>query len=98
MSMEAVRECMPVFYELLKEEKDARARIVLGHFIFVFIHPFPDGNGRTARFLMNLMMAAAGYPWLVTRVDDRKAYMQALETASVQGDIKPFSKFIADRM
>ena len=32
----------------------------LGHFIFVFIHPFLDGNGRIARFLMNVMMAAVG--------------------------------------
>lgn len=98
MSIEAVRECMPIFYELLKEEEDARVRVVLGHFIFVFIHPFIDGNGRTGRFLMNVMMAAAGYPWLVIKVDDRKAYMEALETASVRGDIKPFSKFIADQM
>ena len=98
MSIDAVRECMPVFFELLKDEDDARARIVLGHFIFVFIHPFLDGNGRTARFLMNVMMAAAGYPWLVIKVDDRNDYMAALEAASVEGDIKPFSKFIADQM
>lgn len=98
MSVEAVRECMPVFYDLLKQEDDARVRIVLGHFIFVFIHPFLDGNGRTARFLMNVMMAAAGYSWLVIKVDDRKAYMAALETASVSGDIKPFAKFIGDQM
>jgi len=68
MNVEAVRDCMPVFYDLLEEEEDARGRIVLGHFMFVFIHPFLDGNGRTARFLMNVMMAAAGFPWLVIKV------------------------------
>jgi len=83
MNVEAVRDCMPVFYDLLKSEDDPRARIALGHFIFVFIHPFLDGNGRTARFLMNVMMAAAGFPWLVIKVDDRKEYMAALEAASV---------------
>lgn len=98
MSIEAVRECMPIFYDLSKEEEESRVRIILGHFVFVFIHPFLDGNGRTARFLMNVMMAAAGYPWLVIKVDDRKAYMEALEAASVQGNIKPFSSFIADQM
>ena len=50
---------MPVFFDLLKAEDDPTVRIVLGHFIFVFIHPFLDGNGRIARFLMNVMMAAA---------------------------------------
>lgn len=98
MNIEAVRECMPVFYELLKEEEDARARIVLGHFVFVFIHPFLDGNGRTARFLMNVMMASAGYPWLVIKVDDRNAYMAALEAASVKEDIVPFANFIGQQM
>lgn len=50
MSVEAVRECMPVFFELLRAESNPAVRVVLGHFIFVFIHPFVDGNGRTARF------------------------------------------------
>jgi len=41
-------------------EADPAARIVLGHFIFVYIHPYFDGNGRMGRFLMNVMMAAGG--------------------------------------
>ncbi len=98
MSVEAVRECMPVFFELLQTEQDPRVRIVLGHFIFVFIHPFQDGNGRTARFFMNIMMAGAGFPWLVIRVEDRDAYMAALEAASVDEDIRPFATFISSRM
>ncbi|WP_162654535.1 Fic family protein [Lentilitoribacter sp. Alg239-R112] len=94
MSVEAVRDCMPVFFELLKEETNPAVRIVLGHFIFVFIHPFLDGNGRIARFLMNVMMAAAGQPWTVIRIEQRDAYMRALESASVQGDIRPFAAFL----
>lgn len=96
MSVEAVRDCMPVFFELLRGEKDANVRVVLGHFIFVFIHPFIDGNGRTARFLMNVMMAAAGRPWTVIQFDDRDAYMASLETASVDENIEPFASFIAE--
>jgi Fic/DOC family len=96
MSPEAVRDCMPVFFDLLKAEENPSVRIVLGHFIFVFIHPFLDGNGRIARFLMNLMMAAAGHPWTVVRFDQRTDFMRALEAASVQGDIRPFASFLAD--
>ncbi|MFP4465101.1 MAG: Fic family protein, partial [Alphaproteobacteria bacterium] len=46
MSHEAVRDVMPVFFELLAEEENPAARVVLGHFIFVYIHPYFDGNGR----------------------------------------------------
>lgn len=96
MSPEAVRDCMPVFFDLLKSEDDPTVRIVLGHFIFVFIHPFLDGNGRIARFLMNVMMAAAGQPWTVIKLEQRAAYMAALETASVREDIRPFAAFLAE--
>ena len=98
MSVEAVRDCMPIFFDLLREEKDANVRVVLGHFVFVFIHPFVDGNGRTARFLMNVMMAAAGRPWTVIQVEDRDIYMSSLEAASVEEDIEPFAAFIAKAM
>lgn len=98
MSVEAVRDCMPVFFELLREEKNPIVRVVLGHFIFVFIHPFPDGNGRTARFMMNVMLAAAGRPWTVIKVDKRDEYMASLERASVHEDIQPFAKFLAKEM
>ncbi len=98
MNVEAVRDCMPVFFDLLKSETDPVVRIVLGHFIFVFIHPFLDGNGRIARFLMNVMMAAAGHPWTVIRLEQRADYMRALEAASVQGDIRPFALFLSETL
>ncbi len=92
---EAVRDAMPILFELLKEEKEACVRVVLGHFIFVYIHPYFDGNGRMARFLMNAMLASGNYPWTVIKVDDRDAYMASLEKASVKNDITDFTKFIA---
>lgn len=52
---------MPAFFDLLVQEADPAVRVVLGHFIFVYIHPYMDGNGRMARLLMNTMMAAGGY-------------------------------------
>lgn len=50
-----VRDAMLVLTELLESEDNAIVRAVLGHFFFVYIHPYMDGNGRTARFLMNVM-------------------------------------------
>jgi hypothetical protein len=95
---EAVREMMPVLMELLTIEESPAVRAVLGHFIFVYIHPYMDGNGRLGRFLMNAMLASGGYPWTVIRVEERTAYLVALEAASAHGDIVPFAAFVARQM
>jgi Fic family protein len=92
---EAVRNCMPALFDLLKEEPEPAVRVVLGHFIFVYIHPYVDGNGRMGRFLMNAMLTSGGYPWTVIPMDKRDAYMAALEDASVRQDIKSFAVFLA---
>ena len=68
---EAVREAMPALFDLLEKEPEPGVRAVLGHWLFGYIHPYPDGNGRMARFLMNAMLASGGYPWTVIRVEDR---------------------------
>lgn len=94
-SSDAAREAMPAFFELLINEPEPAVRAVLGHYVFVYIHPYGDGNGRMGRFLMNTMLAAGGYPWTVVRVEDRAAYRQALDQASVDGNIVPFAQFIA---
>ncbi|HEY2753209.1 Fic family protein [Phenylobacterium sp.] len=98
LNADAVRDAMPAFFELLADEKDAAVRVVLGHFIFVYIHPYFDGNGRTGRFLMNVMLAAAGYPWTVIPVQSRAGYMAALEAASVEENILPFADFLAEHV
>lgn len=92
---EAVRDLMPALFELLREETEPSVRVVLGHFVFVYIHPYMDGNGRMGRFLMNVMLASGGYPWTVIPVEARNAYMAALEDASVGQDIAPFTDFLA---
>lgn len=51
------------------------------HFHFVSIHPFVDGNGRTARLLMNLVLMKNGYPPAIILKNDRKRYYDALESA-----------------
>ncbi len=92
---EAVRELIPAFFELLENEDSPQVRAILGHFIFVYIHPYVDGNGRMGRFLMNLILASGGYSWLVIPVERRDDYMDALEAASVNQDITPFTQFLA---
>lgn len=96
LNVTALRDTMPLLFELLTNEAEASVRAVLGHFIFVNIHPYMDGNGRMGRFLMNVMLSSGGYPWTVIPVERRDDYMSCLETASVTGDIKPFAKFIAE--
>jgi hypothetical protein len=91
---EAVRDCIPAFFDLLREEPEPSVRVVLGHFVFVYIHPYMDGNGRIGRFLMNVMLAAGGYPWTVIPLEKRDNYMNALESGSVEQDIAPFSIFL----
>jgi Fic family protein len=91
---ESVRDAMPTFFDLLTRETEPAVRAVLGHFIFVYIHPYMDGNGRMARFLMNAMLASGGYPWTVIHVDDRAEYMAALDQASAEGNIQPFAHFV----
>ena len=87
---------MPAFFELLQQEEQPAVRVVLGHFFFVHIHPYMDRNGRMGRFLMNLRMASGGYLWTIVPLERRKGYMSALESASVEGDIRPFARFLAD--
>jgi hypothetical protein len=47
---------------------------------------------------MNAMLASGGYPWTVIRVEDRDAYLAALESASTGMDIRPFARFVAERV
>lgn len=92
---DAVRELMPAFFGLLENEPEPAVRLVLGHFIFVYIHPYTDGNGRTGRFMMNVMAASGTYPWIVVPVERRSDYMRALESASSKRNIVPFTQFLA---
>ncbi len=69
-------------------------RAILAHLDFGTIHPYADGNGRIARFLMNLALVGEGLPWVTIRTEDRGAYFRALEAAQVGDDPTPFGKFV----
>ena len=66
----------------------------LAHYKLVYIHPFVDGNGRTSRLLMNLILMQHGFPPVIIRKQDRLQYYQFLVTANA-GDVRPFVRFIA---
>jgi len=95
---DAILDSLEALWDLLEAESEACVRAVLGHHLFVFIHPYYDGNGRIGRFLMNTMLASGGYPWTVIRMSRRDKYMEALEAASVKGEITPLAEFIAQEM
>ncbi|XP_028824614.1 protein adenylyltransferase FICD isoform X2 [Denticeps clupeoides] len=66
----------------------------LAHYKLVHVHPFLDGNGRTARLLMNVVLMQASYPPITIRKEQRAEYYAALDTANA-GDVRPFIRFIA---
>lgn len=91
---EGVRDCMPALMDLLQTEEHPGVRAILGSFFFVFIHPYPDGNGRISRFLMNFMLTTGDYPWTIVTVQSRSAYLAALEQASTYQNIEPLADLI----
>lgn len=64
------------------------------HYKLVSIHPFSDGNGRTSRLLMNLLLMQEGYPPAIVRKEDRLAYINSLEKAQKGGSLDDFYNLI----
>lgn len=81
---------------LQKERRSLHAveLAALLHHKLVFIHPFFDGNGRTARLTMNLLLMQAGFPLVVVLKNDRRRYYDVLSKAD-DGEYEPLVRFIA---
>ncbi len=92
----AIADAMDALFESISEEPDARVKAIVAPFLFTYIHPFPDGNGRTARFIMNALLAECGAPWTVIPVARRDEYMNALEEGSGNENIVPLTKFVSE--
>lgn len=91
---------MRAFFDWLSPESAAPTRGVIqtaaaAHAWFAQIHPFIDGNGRTARILMNLVLMRSGYPIAIVTKEDRIRYYDALEEAQ-SGDLTPLIKLIVE--
>lgn len=91
-----VPELMEEFFAWLKSKSDTHPVIVAAdaHYKLVRIHPFVDGNGRTARLLMNLLLMQANYPITVIGNDKREDYINALEKAHMTGDLNDFYSLV----
>lgn len=94
---------VPALVRALSEQLNALEltpvqRAALMHWGFETIHPFPDGNGRVGRLLLNLVLGAEGIPWVTIRAEERDAYFRALERGQVDGDIVPWGRLLAERV
>lgn len=67
------------------------------HYRFIRIHPFDDGNGRTARILMNFILMQFGFPPVIIKTEDKAHYFAALQMADA-GNIETFINYIAQNL
>lgn len=89
---------MAEFIDWLKAEKHMHPVQLAAeaHFRLVSIHPFVDGNGRTARLLMNLILLIHGYPVAVIRNEERTDYLEAINRGQTQKQLSAFYQLVAD--
>lgn len=94
---EKVPRMIDLLFDEMEEIEMSRGllRGILVHLWLVWIHPFPDGNGRVARFLMNTALLGGGLPWLTIRVEQRSEYFAAIRGAQLDEDYRPFARFVA---
>jgi len=93
-----IQEQMDALMNWYNDEAQEMHPIVRGamlHAIFVGIHPFIDGNGRTSRLLLNLELMKAGYPPIIIRVENRLAYYNTLDKAHTTEDYEGFIELVA---
>jgi Fic family protein len=93
-----IPELMDAFGRHVEQIEATPAASFDAHFRLTAIHPFSDGNGRTARLLMNLLLIRFGYVPVAVRPEDRAAYLDALERASLTDDLEPFQTLMHGRL
>jgi Fic family protein len=91
-------ELMRAFGQTLASSPSTPEAAFDAHFQLTAIHPFSDGNGRTARLLMNLLLIRSGYVPVAVRPEDRKVYLDALEHGSLKHDQGPFQTLMHQRL
>lgn len=90
-----VPKLMTEFIIWLHQTKGNIIKIAVdGHFKLVTIHPFIDGNGRTARLLMNLILITAGYPPAIINKEDRKEYIDSIEKGQLSNNLSDYYFFM----
>ena len=90
-----VPELMTDFYNWLEDSiEEEPLTAIMAHLKFVSIHPFTDGNGRTARLLMNAILLKYGYVPIIVRPTDRKKYLSAIEAYQTKGEETTYIKLM----
>ncbi len=89
---------MGAFVAWLQSVQDGSEAAFEAHRRLVTIHPFNDGNGRTARLMMNLILLRAGYPAIAVRPEDRPAYIGALEEVDGSAGVAAFDRIMFRRL
>lgn len=88
---------MEQFVNWLHNSKKTIPEIAIeAHLKFVSIHPFADGNGRTARLLMNLVLLTGGYPPVVISNKNRKQYIDSIEKVQLTDDLSDYEIFMLE--
>ena len=85
---------MAAFEKYLQTEQDVIQRAIMGHFKFVSIHQFIDGNGRVCRLLMNLIRLQNGLWPIIIRPRDRKKYIGNVEKGQLTQDTTAYEEFM----
>jgi len=93
-----IPQLMEEFGAWLKAAPPDPASAFEAHYRLTAIHPFADGNGRTVRLLMNLLLIRGGYPPVAVRPEDSKAYLDSLERASLADDLAPHQTLMHQRL
>lgn len=89
---------MGEFASWLRDAPAAFETAFEAHYRLVTIHPFSDGNGRTARLLMNLVLLRAGYPPVTIGPEERPRYLDALEARQVGGVSTAWDALMRERL
>ena len=89
-------DALMTWYEGEAKQLHPIIRGAMLHAIFVGIHPFIDGNGRTSRLLLNLELMKEGYPPIIIKVENRLAYYNALDRAHTTESYDDFVQLVAE--
>ncbi len=87
------------WYRLQLKQKELNPILLAAefHYKYIRIHPFDDGNGRTARILMNFILMQFGFPPVIIKTQDKENYFAALRQADA-GIFEPFVEYIAENL